>query len=178
MAVTGRAWISSSMNGCSAVYHRIGVGDGGICPLLLQKWGKYFFSGKYRVKFGHFVSFLYIFWGQKCLAPQSWLSSYARDRIVLLRDQVKRAICTTSTNNRIVRTWRHRYVINVVIGSVTPKFLGGPNPPRYLLSPPSHLSCIAFPSACLPSFPSLPLKLDPLKIAMGLGRAVSSPRWV
>jgi len=33
----------------------------------LQKWGKYF-SGKYHVKFGHFINFYtYIFW-QKYLA--------------------------------------------------------------------------------------------------------------
>ena len=29
------------------------------------------FSGKYHVKFGHFVNFSYIIFKQKCLAPQS-----------------------------------------------------------------------------------------------------------
>ena len=28
------------------------------------------FSGKYHVKFGHFVNFSYIIFGQKCLAPK------------------------------------------------------------------------------------------------------------
>jgi len=49
-------------------------------PTPRKKIGKIFFgilsskirafSGKYQVKFGHFVSFSYIIFGQKCLAPK------------------------------------------------------------------------------------------------------------
>jgi len=35
------------------------------------------FSGKYHVKFDHFVNFSYIYFRAKMSCPQSWLSSYA-----------------------------------------------------------------------------------------------------
>ena len=53
----------------------IGVGDGS------PKIGKKYFLANYHVKFGHFVNFAYVICGQKCLAPQSWLSSYAHVRL-------------------------------------------------------------------------------------------------
>ena len=86
----------------------IGVGDGGIggqVPPPPNSGKNYFFSGKNRVKFGHFVNFFghisckiwefcnfsgkshvkfghfvtfsCIFLGKNVLPPQSWLSSYA-----------------------------------------------------------------------------------------------------
>ena len=39
------------------------------CPPPKKKNQEKYFSGNYRVKFGHFVNFSYIFFGQKCLAP-------------------------------------------------------------------------------------------------------------
>ena len=54
----------------------MGVGDRGqggtyrtYVPPPKKKNQEKYFSGNYRVKFGHFVNFSYIFFGQKCLAP-------------------------------------------------------------------------------------------------------------
>jgi len=55
----------------------MGIGDGGPAKILENDifWGQLSckiraFSGKYHVKFRHFVNFSYIKVGQKCLAPK------------------------------------------------------------------------------------------------------------
>ena len=48
---------------------RPGQGGSTCPPPQKKKIGKNYISGKYHVKFGHFVNFSCIYFGQKCLAP-------------------------------------------------------------------------------------------------------------
>jgi len=65
----GCCWRTGSTWRLLRLYRRtIGVGDGGRGAVAPQIHAKTIFSGKIRVKFGHFVNFHAYIFGQKCLA--------------------------------------------------------------------------------------------------------------
>ena len=69
-------------------------GKGGICPPPRKKIVKISSSSRYRVKFGHFVNFWYIYFLAKRFCLKSWLSSYIRLRECWVRSQLRQRFWT------------------------------------------------------------------------------------
>jgi len=66
---SARRWVFLN-DTCAFCSICIGVGDGD-SPPFSQKIGEiYFFSGKYQVKFGHFVNVSYIYLRENVLPPK------------------------------------------------------------------------------------------------------------